>query len=871
MKSEQVDQALCQKFITERERIVFWNDPNGEFVDYITQGLPVELANVTVLDPQENGGLSTKLLLENEDQDGQYLLYSSREKPLAEDDWLLDVRLYAAEFHADVSSIWLHELGLNGLGMREHIQKRAVFFRSQGRIKSLRKLISGPDDEIAIDLKMMAVLTGSSVADFFSIFRALCHGHMAEGEFDLLEETKVLGVFGKMGLAERFWQMVADGFGYQDAAPTIAGVLRRIFVSDLIHQANGLSLDAFAQFKLPPKGGQSSTVCLTQWRDSSVNAASYDSAAMAVASDLHLSQHIGRFPLKSLQSVFTFWDIELEVVKSLKNRVLEEAQAVNAQEIAGIASERKAGHWLGGPGRDTPERKAVADAYDAIVSAAELFSLHAQNQNKLTFLEPAEMIIAYRDELFRFDQLYRKFCFKAKGAQRQGWDLLKPLAREIEQVYGQGFLQPFGLEWGRFLDDGFLSRWELDEFLAQQNFYAKNIRPYLRKVDRRRAYVIISDAFRYEAAQELVQTLNGKYRMNAELSAMLGVLPSYTDLGMASLLPHKSLSYSQNGDVLVDGKSSAGTLGRDKQLATVNGMACQAKNLMDMKKEEAREFTSGKRVVYIYHNVIDARGDTASTENETFEAVEDCIRELVELVQFCVNTLNASNVWITADHGFLFREGSLDLTNKTGLDHKPENAVKSKKRYVIGPDLGVVAEAHHGSISVTAGIEGAMDFWIPRGDNRFHFSGGARFVHGGAMPQEMLIPLVTVSHIRGKEKDASRSEKVSVQILGDRHRITTPKYRFEIMQTEAVGERRKPITLNVAVYDGPLAVTSVKTVVLDSTAGSIEQWKKPIILELCGGEYDKSKPYRLILRDAETDAEVQSMPVVIDRSFDDDF
>jgi hypothetical protein len=42
----------------------------------------------------------------------------------------------------------------------------------------------------------------------------------------------------------------------------------------------------------------------------------------------------------------------------------------------------------------------------------------------------------------------------------------------------------------------------------------------------RRAFVIISDAFRYEAAQELTAELNGKYRFEATLSSQLGVLPS---------------------------------------------------------------------------------------------------------------------------------------------------------------------------------------------------------------------------------------------------------------------------------------------------------------------------------------------------------
>ena len=66
-------------------------------------------------------------------------------------------------------------------------------------------------------------------------------------------------------------------------------------------------------------------------------------------------------------------------------------------------------------------------------------------------------------------------------------------------------------------------------------------------------------------------------------------------------------------------------------------------------------------------------------------------------------------------------------------------------------------------------------------------------------------------------------------------------------------------------------VTSVETVTFDSTSDSIDERKKSIRLELRTGTFDKNTPYRLVLRDVETDAEVQSVAVVIDRSFDDDF
>ena len=53
-----------------------------------------------------------------------------------------------------------------------------------------------------------------------------------------------------------------------------------------------------------------------------------------------------------------------------------------------------------------------------------------------------------------------------------------------------------------------------------------------------------------------------------------------------------------------------------------------------------------------------------------------------------------------------------------------------------------------------------MQFWVPKGNNRFHFTGGARFVHGGAMLQEIVVPVIQVKHL----KDKGRREKTRSQL-----------------------------------------------------------------------------------------------------------
>ena len=551
--------------------------------------------------------------------------------------------------------------------------------------------MSAEDDQAALDLKMMAVMVGSSVASPLDVLRALCHGHGQAGRFDLSKPPEVIVTFEKMDLVDSFWELMRQEFSYTTDTPSVAGLLRKLFISELFHQTDGARMESLAHHQLPTAGQRNAVVFLTQWRDSRGKAGTYDAAAAAVAAEQKVGEPLATLDLETIKDVYTFWEAEKRVVSHLKERLLGQTQSVGVEFVAALASDRKAGHWLSGTGSDGADRRAIADAYDPILAAAELFALRTEHRHSLSFEAPGDLLAAYQKNLYRFDRLYRRFCTKAEPALRQGWDLLKTLAEKVERVYDQDFLQPLGLEWSRLLDEGFLGKWSIEDLEdnvlpSQQNFYDNNIRPHL--AEHKRAFVIISDAFRYEAAKELTESLNGIYRMDAELSAMLGVLPSYTALGMACLLPHETITYSDKGDVLADDNSTAGTEARSKQLATVGGTACQTKDLRARKLEDAREFTKDNRVVYIYHNVIDARGDSALTEGETFEAVCDCIRELVELVQFCVNRLSAGKVWVTADHGFLFQRSAPSETAKSKLTHKPEPAVKVKPRYAIGRDLG---------------------------------------------------------------------------------------------------------------------------------------------------------------------------------------
>jgi len=349
-------------------------------------------------------------------------------------------------------------------------------------------------------------------------------------------------------------------------------------------------------------------------------------------------------------------------------------------------------------------------------------------------------------------------------------------------------------------------------------------------------------------------------------------LPSYTALGMAALLPHQTLAYKvgNNVEVLADGHTVATLEQRSDHLKPFGGLAIKAEDLMSLGKDKGRDLVRDHRLVYVYHDRIDMIGDKQASETKTFEAAAQTVQELSSLLGFIINTLNGSTVLVTADHGFMYQESALDVADKSALDEKPAGTLIAKKRYLIGNDLGKTPKAWSGNTSITAGttFEGSLDFWVPKGASRFHFAGGARFVHGSAMPQEVVVPLITV---RESEAPGAKTRLVSVSLLGSTNKVVTNTQRFEFIQTDAVSERVLARSVVVSLRDGEALISDEQSLTFDSTSQLMDERKRSVYLTVQSGNHDPHKRYALVMRDALTKVEVLRLPIKVDLAFGNDF
>lgn len=873
MDAPQIVESLTRIFKEENERLVFWYDSNKEFEENLNS---ISIEGITLVKLDQTSSLELKILLELSDTKNQYLIYAPFPEPTYEKDWLLDIRLYSRTFYADSASIILDELKLTQLSMRDHLTNRLSFFRNQERLRSLKKWVTPTDLETDLDRKMIAVLVKADQPEPFSIFMHLFGEFCTEEVCDLSQTISSFSEIEKYNLTTSFWEMVARTFGYSENQPKLIDLLIKLLVTDFALNLKAELPKALKHFQLSNKSlALNSTVFLSQWRSNINHYSKYNLLSTSISTEVKLTDHLTKLTESELVEVMTFDEVERHIARCLRDHIINDGINVNLGHIRSIIGKRCDGHWVRFAEDNSQNHYKLI--YDAIGAAAELLVLRKSYDNGFSYLTAKAMYQAYVDELYRFDQLYRLFHEAASQIDLKGGDILKKIRVEVDNCYNNWFINQLAASWGNFIDNesdqALLKTWQIDGVKNQQDFYRTEVLPLLKTSAQSKVYVIISDAFRFEVAQELTKELNGKNRFKATLNTQLGVLPSYTRLGMAAMLPHNQYDYKNTGsdDLIVDNQPAATLEQRSKILSKFEGVAIKATELSAMNTEQGREFVKPWRVIYIYHNQIDATGDSVSTEENTFTAVRTAIKELASLTNIIINRLNGSQVLITADHGFLFQETSVTHLDKSQIEDKPTNLAKDNKRYLLGTRLDNDASVWHGNVKTTAGIEGNMEFWIPKGTNRFHFVGGARFIHGGAMLQEIVVPIIFVKGLRGQQAEKSITKKVGVSILGSLNRVVNNLQTFNFIQTEPISERVKPVTLLISLRDeNELFVSNEVAVTFDSTSQNMDERKKSVQLTIKAGQYDKKKDYYLVLRE-DNQVEYDRITVTIDLAFMNDF
>ena len=756
----------------DSRRVVFCHDPEGQYsADLDGLDLP-GIHTIRVA----NDEFAVKNRLLHDEPEGKFLVYRSGQVPSGIGDWLLDLELAYGVFTADRTALVAQDLGLVGKGIDEVVHAHEKFFNAAKRVQSLKALLSSEDDAARLRAKISAVVLGQREHSLLEITRTLLteNAKGSHAKYDALVDY---------GLDSFYWQGVARIYGYESSTPSIADLVLWIFQR---------ALEGFKSDR--PGGLHNIQLDFASLRNDRRSQEDMSTLAKRAAVDLAYKSKIEDISFRDLISVDLFEETDQKIISDLARAVAE--QTVTPREVAEVVRARQSSVWI-----DNYRR-----LYTAVASASELLGeLAALNLAMQSFDNGLER---YRREWFRIDQLYRQFVVAARTAEYP--KPLEALREQVEKRYTNRYVYELGNAWQQQVDE--VETWRSTALLSQTEFYVRYVEPLVRDGDKK-AVVIISDAMRYEVADELGSLIRQEDRFDATLEAVLGVLPSYTQLGMAALLPHSTLKHSADAKtVLADDQPTYNTTLRSKILEAVGGSAIQAEDFKALTADERRELYKGNRVLYVYHNRIDAKGDKLGTERQVFEAVEDSLRDIVDLVKKLASA-NATNIFITADHGFLFQDEA--LADPFFLSTKPQgdDLKYVNKRFVLGTGLKV-DPAFATFTAAQLGLDSELEVQIPKSIHRLRLAGsGSRFVHGGATLQEIVVPVLAVN-----KKRKSDTRLVNVEVWPGSDKITTGQVVVQLFQTEPVSDKVQPRTLRAGLYVGETLISSLVDLTFDQTS-----------------------------------------------------
>lgn len=451
-----------------------------------------------------------------------------------------------------------------------------------------------------------------------------------------------------------------------------------------------------------------------------------------------------------------------------------------------------------------------------------------------------EYVQNYIDNYYLVDTYYRRICANFNKLENPSPEI-EDLMRMIESAYQAKFLDPLGKAFSDALKEQ--GNWEFPGIKMTRNFYqdvqAKNYK---------KCFVIISDGFRYEIGRELYEKLKTDTVLNGneEIKYAIAPLPSETRFGMASLLPHRAISYL-NKFVNVDDQSTADTAARDAILKNKKSSyaAIQYKDISQMSRADLRAYMANKSLVYIYHNVIDNAGE--HNESKVFDVAESAVNEILTLIRKLYNNLQIANFYVTADHGFLYRRNEIEESQKYS-NVVALHPTEASKRYVLTDDMSLhipyTVEVQLDNVS-----DGAYKVISPYGYDLFKTQGsGLQYVHGGASLQEIIVPVIHLGELRAASNKEALSP-VGVRLKSITRKITNRSFTLEFEQYEKVEERKQAITCETYLVDeDDNKVSGEYRFVAASESDDMESRSTKIRFNLMNIEFDRSKRYYLILK-----------------------
>lgn len=819
-----------------QRKVIFWYDAPKNFKEDIENDT---FTNCKVLICNQNE-FEIKKTIEHDDITSNFLVYIPSERPVDTENWLLDILIYSEEYYADTVALAMRRLGITNTDLRKVIENHVKFFDSEARTKKLNTYVVVNNETTSNELRiaMMAVLTKAQANNIESVLKELV--------FEDDDHSKYKDLV-KFRFEDAFWNAVCDLYNY-DGDLKIETLIKKFMFTAFIEQTVGQNKDAsnpfdnmasfYNQFLITGKGVNDAKFFIGGIKSDE----RYEGLQDGLSLDLKIEGLISTKDITAIQFADIFECLDIEIITKIAGSLASGSLEYDAFER--VIMNRCNSMWY----------DKHKDEYGVLLATIRF--LRCLDKPIAKGLEVNEYINKYTTEYYKIDTEYRRAVTFYRNLENPG-EVFEALMDLVENSYQFKFLDILGPEYSKALS--LQTSWDFVASDMSDDFYR-----LIQKNPTKKMFVIISDALRYEIGQEIYERIkiNKVLKGGAEISHMISPLPSITSFGMASLLPHKTISY-ENKQVLIDGMPTNGLVQRDAILKARNPnyAAISYENINGFTQKELRAYVADKSLIYIYHDVMDNAGE--HNESKVFDVVENCITEIINLVKKLYNNLQISNFYITADHGFIYRKNEVMESNKYS-NIASLGAIETSKRYLVTDDSSMQV-SYTTETKLTKVSDGRYKVIAPWGYDLFKTQGnGIQYVHGGTSLQETIVPLIHVSELRSRV-DVQVARPVSVMLKSITKKITNRSFTLEFEQMEKVEENKHAITCETFIVDeSGEKVSNEYKFVANSSSDDLETRVTKIRFTLKNVQFDRNKPYFLILKNVNEDEYIEKTQFNID-------
>ena len=820
--------------------IVVWHDPDAEFTEMAAE---IELPGVEVMREEENDLFRLKRAL-NEDLTGRrILLYRPRPRRL-EGDWLADIEVRSQQFSADYVSIQLRELGApDTREMRDALRARKAFLAKKTSLGKLRRLRDSYATPKQLDLSIMAIALGAGTASPVAVTARFLELSQADGADAPLDKLQ------KAGVRDSFLEALAAWTGFSATDPAIA--MTHVLLSALSYAGLTRALENLESRMSRPHAAFCHEV-FDAWRTSG-DVDALREATEQVEARTNLAGLLSREEAASLEEL-SLADVFPCVDAAILRRLLAMVSTPDrAEEAIRIANRRRGVVW----------HEDFACYYQGVESAARMRLFYRSHADGLGAMPAERVWDAYTSEWHAFDRHYRELHMAlATAIKDSSYDLdecLRATCDSIEPLYENWFLSEVNSRWANAAAGELASQGYVSGIPRQLDFYMNKADSIAQS--KKRAWVVVSDALRYEVATELAERLERDTKGSCELTSMQATLPSITKCGMAALLPHGTFALERAGKgsgsalkVLVDDAETPSCAARQQVIRKTHpsGIAVQYETLVgEMGRAERIELVGDADVVYVYHNVIDALGDKQGTERKVFQGRREAVDELAAAVKTIVKDFHASDVLVTSDHGFLYTEEPLSEAEHVGIDDVCGEVVEYGRRYVVATEGATSEFLMPVRLLGGRGVSGLF----PRECVRVRKAGGGEnYVHGGISLEEMCVPALHFRNHRKGSASYAEAESASLEAVLGSDVVTNSIFNLDFLQSKPVGGKVVPAEYDVYVANAAQEpVTDNSHIVANMTSDSAPD--RTVRAKFClrtGFSPDSGASYSLLAKNSQT-------------------